>query len=208
MSGTSSRYSGREELLNALSHWLGVAAIIAAGVFMLPRAAGITGIAWGFYFFSLIFMFGASALYHSVRDEKLKFIFRKFDHCAIYLLISGTYAPLMAELFPDRRGAVVMGILGILTFTGIIIKFCADSKLFHRIEVGIYLFMGWLCVFLAKPLITAMPRQGLLLLLYGGIAYTGGVIFYAIKKEFFHAVWHLFVLAGAILQFFAVLTLQ
>ncbi len=208
MGSPSSRYSHREEIINAATHWLGTGLLATGGMYFFPDVSGLDLAAWIFYFAALLFMFCGSALYHSVKKEKTKLLCRKLDHCAIYFLITGTYAPLMTGLFPDWRGAATMTVLGVLTLAGVTIKFCCDTTFFHRIEVGIYLIMGWLCAILAKPLIAAMPRHGLLLLFYGGLCYSGGVIFYAIKKEFFHAAWHIFVLAGAILQFFAVLSLQ
>ncbi len=208
MSSDIPRYSDREEIFNAATHWCGVLLLLPMAAWIPADVSAPEKTAWGFYFFTLLFMFCASASYHSVKSRKNKALCRKLDHCAIYLLITGTYAPLMTVLFPDWRGMAVMATLGVLTAMGITIKLCCDSRIFHRIEVGIFLLMGWLCILLARPMIISMPRNGLLLLLCGGLAYSGGVIFYVIKKEFFHAVWHVFVLAGAILQLAAVLTLR
>ena len=151
-------------------------------------------------------MFGASGFYHLCKDQWLKILARKFDHSAIYLLITGTYAPLITGAVKTKGGYITLALLCGLTLFGIFAKILFANK-FHFIEVAIYLAMGWACVFIAPDLISSMTSNGLLLLLYGGIAYTGGVIFYVIHREFFHAIWHLFVLAGAIFQFFAILTI-
>ena len=208
MPNSSRKYTAREEIFNVATHLPGIIIALAAWFILPCNFTTLNGFACIFYPLTLLFMFGSSSLHHLIPDARQRQLFRKFDHCAIYLLITGTYAPLMAYIVPDWRGAAVMSILGILTVLGIILKFCRDSRILHRIEVGIYLLMGWLCVMVAKPLIAGMSRTGLLLLLAGGLAYTFGVIFYAIKKEFFHAVWHIFVLAGAILQLLAILTLR
>lgn len=208
MPGHVRKYTDREEIFNVITHAVGVLFALSATFFLPVTEFSIFGAANCLYWCSLLFMFCGSSLYHAIKDSRYRMLFRKFDHSAIYLLITGTYAPLITKIAPDRRGAAVMLALSVLTAAGIIIKFCRDSRLFHRIEIGIYLLMGWMCIAIAKPLLTGMSRDGLLLLLAGGIAYTSGVIFYIIKKEFFHAVWHVFVLAGAILQFMAVLTLR
>lgn len=206
----SQRYSSREEKLSAWIHLTGAGLFLGSGWKLfccndqLGKALFFSLI---FYWFSLIFMFGASALYHLVKSERAKQYCRKFDHCAIYILITGTYAPLMTGILADWRGYAVLGTLLLLTVAGIVIKFCFAGR-FHRLEVGLYLLMGWLCLLVIKPLITGFPASGFKLLLSGGTVYTAGVIFYAIRKEFFHAFWHIFVLAGAWLQFMAVLTIR
>ncbi len=204
------QYTAREDRLNALTHFAGVFFGLA-GIIPLYRltvikndslfSAGVL-----FYLLAFLAMFGASSFYHLCKDPWLKLLSRKFDHCAIYLLITGTYAPLITGAVKNTAGYIVLLVLCALTFTGIVAKVFFGNK-FHYLEVIIYLAMGWACVFIAPDLISTMPHDGLFLLLYGGIAYTGGVVFYVIRKEFFHALWHLFVLAGAIFQFFAILTI-
>ena len=205
------RYSIREERLNFWTHVSGVILFLATGWKLFYHNELINGkaffLAQIFYWFALIFMFGASALYHLLKSEKAKQYGRKFDHCAIYILITGTYAPLMTGVLADWRGYTVLGTLLVLTVAGIVIKFCCAGQ-FHKLEVALYLLMGWLCMLVIKPLIAGFDPTGFKLLVAGGVTYTAGVIFYAIRKEFCHAVWHLFVLAGAWLQFMAVLTVR
>ena len=202
------RYTPREEIWNWASHLLGAVVVLLAGFYLLRPVAGnwLTA-ARIFYWFSMLAMCTASSCYHLVRDPARKAACRKLDHCAIYLLITGTYAPLMAGLLPDWRGVAVMAALFTLTAAGIALKFgCAQR--FHRIEVVIYIAMGWLCLTVLKPLVSAMDRTGFPLLLSGGAFYTLGVAFYVVKREFFHAIWHFMVLSGVILQLLAVLTVR
>lgn len=203
-------YTPQEERWNFITHIIGVF-LAFAGVVPLFYTGLKVGepLFWGglfFYWLSLLTMFGASSFYHFTDSVWLKLHARKLDHCSIYLLITGTYAPLMLGVVKNFTGNLILTVLIILTMLGIAGKFFFDDK-FHRLEVIIYLIMGWMCVAVAGNLIKSMSHTGLLLLLAGGLMYSFGVIFYAIKKEFFHMIWHIFVLAGAILQYFAVLTI-
>lgn len=210
MSGTPKHYSPREERLSAGTHLVGAALFIVGGFPLLRLALRdggkpfIAGVA--FYWLSLAAMFGASSFYHLCRDENRKKSARKFDHCAIYLLITGTYAPLITGAIPTAAGYSVLAALTALTGIGIVGKCLFDDR-FHRVEVLIYILMGWACIFIAGELFAGLPRNGLLLLFCGGIAYTGGVIFYISRREFAHALWHLCVLAGAAFQYGAILTI-
>ena len=205
--GTEKVYTSREEVLNVASHALGALAALAGSWIIfhcrrvqsdpLALAAGI------FYLGTLVFMFGCSSLYHLVKDQKRKQVMRKLDHCAIYFLIAGSYAPVLYTASKDVTGAVIFGILLLLSATGSIGKFIAGHK-FHKLEVALYIVMGWCAVFIAKKVIRELPPVSLWLLLSGGIAYTAGVAAYVSRKEFSHAVWHIFVSCGAALQFFAI----
>lgn len=206
----SRRYSCREERWNWGIHLLGAAVVLVSGWWLL-RPADFSGTwlfpARIFYWCTMLGMCVASSFYHLVRDTECKALCRKFDHCAIYILIVGTYAPLMAGVLPNWRGGAVMAVLGVLSAAGIVTKFRFSGR-FHRWEVVIYLLMGWLCLFVLKPLWEGMDRTGFRLLVAGGAAYTAGVIFYAVEREFFHAVWHVMVLTGMVLQLLAVLTVR
>lgn len=200
-------YTPREELWNVATHVAGTVAAIGGGWLIfncqqvktnhLALAAGI------FYWMTLIFMFGASALYHAVKGTEFKKTARKLDHCAIYFLITGSYAPVLYAVSPDRTGAVIFGILLLLSVAGSAGKFFAGQK-FHKLELALYIVMGWCAVFIAGKVFRELPETSLWLLFGGGIAYTAGVAAYVSRREFSHAVWHLFVLAGAALQFFAI----
>ncbi len=200
-------YTSREEVLNVVTHALGVVAALAGSLLIfncrqvqnnsLALAAGI------FYLCTLVFMFGCSSLYHLVKDDARKQIMRKLDHCAIYFLIAGSYAPVLYTASRDLTGGVIFGILLLLAVCGSAGKFIAGHK-FHKLEVALYIAMGWCGIFIARKVISELPPVSLWLLLAGGIAYTAGVAAYVSKKEFSHAVWHIFVSAGAALQFFAI----
>lgn len=203
-------YTEREELLNAWTHIAGVLLGIAGTIplYGLIKTVGTAAFTAGviFYWISILTMFGASSYYHLCRSQWHKLLARKFDHCAIYLLITGTYAPLITGVVKTLPGYIILWSLVGLTFLGILGKCFVANKL-HHLEVIIYIAMGWACILIIGNLISGMTPVGLWLLISGGVAYTGGVVFYVIHKEFFHALWHIFVLAGAILQYFAILTI-
>ena len=202
-------YTVREDRLNAFSHIAGIIFGIMGSVplFHLVCRANDLRFTVGviFYWLAFLAMFTASSFYHLCTPQH-KVLARKFDHCAIYLLITGTYAPLITGVVKTFPGYIVLIALCTLTLLGIAAKIFFNDK-FHFLEVIIYLAMGWACVFIAGTLLDNMSKSGLLLLLYGGLAYTGGVVFYVIRKEFIHAVWHLFVFAGAAFQYFSILTI-
>lgn len=207
MSSGEKNYTAREEFFNAATHYAGVAAVIG-GIFYLfskPQATGNTVLTAAniFYSFSLILMFAASGTYHSVRSSGMRKIFRQLDHAAIYFLITGTYAPLLALVSPDRTGVVIFSILALLSLAGTAGRFF-NLPGFKKVEIALYIIMGWCCVAIAGKIIRELPVSSLRLLLSGGIAYTVGVAAYLNRREFFHALWHLFVLAGAVMQFFAI----
>lgn len=200
-------YTPREERLNAFSHWAGVV-LFLAGIIPVLKTSAVRrdplALAGGiFYCFTLLMMFGCSAVYHTVRSAELKKLTRKLDHCAIYFLITGSYAPVLYVSSRDLTGGIIFGVLLGLSILGTVGKFLAGHR-FHKIEVGLYIIMGWCAVFIAGKVIRQLPPSSLWLLLGGGIAYTSGVAAYLSRREFSHAVWHIFVLAGAILQFFAI----
>lgn len=211
MAKTPKTYTNREEIFNTWSHLVGVFFALAGAVPLYSLACNRNEMIFTagliFYWLSFLAMFGASSCYHLCKDQQKKSVIRKLDHSAIYLLITGTYAPLITGVVRNRAGYIILGILITLTTIGIAGKFLFSNR-FHFLEVIIYLAMGWACVFIAGDLLSTMSGTGLLWLLTGGIAYTAGVVFYVIRREFFHGLWHLFVLAGAIFQFFAILTIK
>lgn len=198
-----------EEISNAVSHGVGALLAIAGAVIVIVKAAmtssgiGVTGAC--IYGASLIILYTFSTLYHSLTNEKAKKVFRVFDHCSIFLLIFGTYMPICLVAMGGARGWVLFGINLFCTVVGITFNSINLQK-WHKASLFLYVIMGWSVVFSAKFLFFEFPRKGLLLLVLGGILYTVGIIFYRSKKlKFMHFVWHLFVLGGSILHFFAVL---
>ncbi|MFV7770453.1 MULTISPECIES: PAQR family membrane homeostasis protein TrhA [Shewanella] len=201
-------YSRSEELANAMSHGLGVLAGILALVFSMMKGwDSLSDLQLGgmlIYCLSIILLFLCSTLYHSVSDPKLKHKLKIADHCAIYLLIAGTYTPLMLIQLGSAEADGILLAIWCLALGGILFK----TLFIHRFKIFslvLYLVMGWLCVIVMKQLLEAMSTLGFQLLMAGGIFYSVGVIFYVGKRiPYNHAIWHLFVLAGALSHFLCV----
>jgi hemolysin III len=199
----------KEETINALTHGLG-ALFSLAGLAVLVILACLRGDAWhivscSIYGLTLVLLFSSSTLYHSCRSPSAKHICRIIDHASIYLLIAGTYTPFVLVTLRGPWGWSLFGVVWGLALAGIVFQVFFVNR-FRALQVVIYLLMGWLVVIAAKPLLTRLPQPGLLWLLAGGLSYTLGVIFYVWKKlPYHHAVWHLFVLAGGVCHYFAIL---
>jgi len=182
----------------------------AAALAILLVYAGQGGNPWAIasalvYGISLILEYTASTLYHAFPQERVKHVFKVLDHCGIYLLIAGTYTPFCLVTMRDSRGLILFGVVWGLAIIGI----AAEAFWTYRprwLSAAVYLGMGWLVVVAIKPLSAALPPEGLWLLIAGGLCYTFGTAFYVLKKvRYMHAVWHLWVLAGSVLHFLAVL---
>jgi hemolysin III len=199
----------KEETINALTHGLG-ALLSLGGLIVLVFMASRHGDAWhivscSIYGVTLVLLFSSSTLYHSFRSERVKHIFRIVDHASIYLLIAGTYTPFVLVNLRGGWGWSLFGVIWGLALAGIVFQIFFVGR-FRVLQTLIYLLMGWLVVIAVKPLLTRVPLPGLLWLLAGGLSYTVGALFYLWKKlPYHHAVWHLFVLAGGICHYFAVL---
>jgi hemolysin III len=199
----------KEETVNALTHGLG-ALLSLGGLVVLVVMASLHGDAWhivscSIYGFTLVLLFSSSTLYHSFRSQRVKHIFRIIDHASIYLLIAGTYTPFVLVNLRGRWGWSLFGVIWGLALAGIVFQIFFVSR-FRLVQTMIYLAMGWLVVIAIKPLFMHVPRLGLLWLLFGGLCYTVGAVFYLWKKlPYHHAVWHLFVLGGSVCHYFAIL---
>lgn len=199
----------KTERFNTLSHLLGA---IAAGVglVVLVVLAVRQGDAWKIVSFSiygltLILVYASSTLYHGLQGRS-KAICSKLDHLAIYLLIAGTYTPFTLVTLRGVWGWSIFGVVWGLAVLGIALEmFPQDGR--RILPVVIYLVMGWIILVALKPLLQVLPPPGFAWLLAGGLFYTVGVIFYALDKKvsYFHNIWHLFVLAGSISHYCAVL---
>lgn len=192
--------SRSEELANAITHGLGAAASVVALVLMLVVADDAWQIVSAAIFgTSLVVLYSASTLYHSFSGPKLKNLFQVLDHAAIYLLIAGTYTPLMLVTLRGPLGWSLFGVIWALALGGIATKACMPDNREHWASTALYVFMGWLVVAALPSLIKTLPAPGLWLLVAGGLSYTFGVIFFALERKlkFAHAVWHLFVLGGS-----------
>ena len=198
-------YSPLEEKLNAISHGVGVIAATIGLTMLLLKVDGIVGqLVCLVYGLSMILMFLSSTLYHSAKKPHVKALLKVVDHSAIYLLIAGTYTPLMLLAIGGWMGLTGMVIVWSIALIGIIFKIFANQR-FPKLSVITYLLMGWIAIFFVYPLYTALTTQGLWLLVAGGLCYTGGVLFYVAKKvQFTHAIWHVFVVAGCVFHFFSI----
>jgi hemolysin III len=153
----------------------------------------------------MLFSYSASTLYHALARTKARHVFHILDHCMIYLLIAGTYTPLVLVTIGGTLGWTIFVIVWILAICGIVYKSLAIDK--HNVASAVlYLAMGWLIVFFIVPLWHALPPTAIILLIAGGVFYTVGMIFFAFDHiRYFHSIWHLFVLGGSICHFFLIL---
>ncbi|EKF73854.1 hemolysin III-like protein [Alcanivorax hongdengensis A-11-3] len=202
-------YSVLEEVLNGLTHGIG-AALSIAGTVVLVVAASLQGDPWkivsvSIFGASLILLYSASTLYHSLRNPKLRAAFKMLDHCAIYALIAGTYTPFLLVNLRGGTGWILFAVIWALALTGIGLKALYGHR-FKALRVIIYLAMGWLILVASGDLTTKLNDVGFWLVLAGGITYTVGVIFYLADRiiPFNHAIWHLFVVGGSVCHFYAV----
>ncbi|GHU02628.1 hemolysin III [Alphaproteobacteria bacterium] len=201
-------YSPAEEFCNALIHGIGVA-LAAAMTAVLAVFAGLGGDPWtvvsvSVFGASMIVMYAASTLYHTVASPSVKQGLRKFDHIAIYYLIAGTYTPFLLVSLRGPLGWSLLAVVWAMAAGGTVLQLRADIS--ARWSVALYLAMGWLIVFASGRLFQAIPPHASAFIVAGGLAYTAGCAFYVMKsRRYAHAVWHLFVLAGTLLHFFAVL---
>lgn len=202
-------YTLGEEIANSIIHGLGVALSISA-LTMLIVFAVQAGNPWAIasaivYGVALVLEYTASTLYHAFPQERAKHVFKILDHCGIYVLIAGTYTPFTLVTMQGKGGLWLFGVVWGLAIIGIAV----ESFWTYRprwLSASVYLGMGWLVVVAIKPLAAALPSAGLLLLIAGGLCYTLGTAFYVLKRvRYMHAIWHVWVLAGSILHFLAVL---
>lgn len=202
---TTRAYSAIEEWLNSVSHGIGFVAAIVGLVFLLLRAEHPVAVAAAaIYGSTLILMFLSSTLYHAISDRKVKSILKIFDHSAIYLLIAGTYTPLLLVAIGGILGITMTAIVWVLALGGVTFKLLAQNR-FPKISVATYLLMGWIALGLIYPLYVALPGAGLWLIVSGGLCFSIGVLFYVAKsKRYTHAIWHLFVLGGCSCHFFSI----
>ncbi len=198
----------KDEWANSLTHGLGLI-LSLIGFFLL---IGTTlqeenrekFLSFAVYGASLIALYAASTCYHTLKHPRLKKIFRTVDHCAIYLLIAGSYTPFTVLSMGGLWGWTLFSIVWCLAIFGIFFKIFFKHR-FKILSTSLYLLMGWLIIVAIQPLINSLHVEGLYLLFGGGLCYTLGVIFYVLdKRRFYHAIWHLFVLGGSVCHYFAI----
>lgn len=197
-----------DELANSITHGVGLA-LSLAGFGVLLTLAIMRGNTWhivgcSVYGASLVFLYTASTLYHSLRSPRARHVLKVLDHSAIYLLIAGTYTPFTLVNLRGFWGWLLLALVWTLCVIGVLFKVFFVNRL-KVLSTIFYLLMGWVCVIAIKPLFAAVPLGGISWLLAGGLFYTTGIFFFATKRiRYSHAIWHLFVLAGSICHYFAV----
>ncbi|MBP0604686.1 MULTISPECIES: PAQR family membrane homeostasis protein TrhA [Aeromonas] len=200
-------YSPREEWANRLSHGLGLllgglglALLLHKGWDQGPRVL----LSYGLYGASLVLLYLASTLYHSMTSERARRRCKLFDHCAIYLLIAGTYTPFLLVALDTPLAQGLMVVIWGLALAGVLFKLLFINR-FRRLSLFTYLMLGWLSLVVVYQLYLHLDGAGLLLLGLGGLIYSLGVIFYVARGiPYNHAIWHLFVLGGSLCHFAAI----
>ncbi len=203
------RYSPAEETANSLIHGLGIVLSLVGMAVLVAAAARVGGsreiASCAIYGVTLVALYTTSTLYHSVTRPESKRLLRTLDHIAIFLLIAGTYTPFVLIALRGTWGWSLFAVTWSLAALGVIVELSALRR-FRGVMVTLYIAIGWVGLIAVKPLMAALPPAGLWLLFGGGVSYTFGVLFYVWRSlRYHHAVWHVFVLGGSVLQYFAVL---
>ncbi|MFZ1218683.1 MAG: hemolysin III family protein [Chthoniobacterales bacterium] len=200
--------SRAEEVANSVSHGLGLAAALVAGPFLVITAARHENTLFllGTILFvvTMLFLYLCSTAYHAWPQTRLKCVLQVIDHSAIFLLIAGTYSPFTLGPLRGPWGWAIFALIWIFAICGVLMKLFSGLRR-KKLSLSLYLGMGWLILIAARPLAGAVPVETLIWLFAGGVAYTGGVIFFVNeRRRYNHFVWHLFVLAGTLCHFCAV----
>lgn len=191
----------RDEWANAATHAIGLF-LSCIGLFFLMKTPLLEEdffklIIFTVYGASLVLLYFTSTFYHATKRPTLKQLLRKMDHCAIYLLIAGSYTPFSLLVVRETFGWTIFSIVWAIAFLGIFLKIRYGHR-YDTFSLALYLIMGWLAVIAAEPFMDHFHSSGLFWLLAGGAFYTTGVIFYVLdKRRFYHAIWHIFVLGGS-----------
>ena len=207
--GREKLYTLGEEIAHAVTHGLGTILAIA-GLMVLVAYSTVYGDSWhivgsAIFGSTLVLMYAASTLYHSIPLPPARKVLRIIDHTMIYFLIAGSYTPLTLVTLNGPWGWTLFGITWGLALAGVVFKVFATGR-FQKLSLAIYLAMGWCVVVAIRPLVETLATGGLVLLVIGGLCYTGGVVFYVRERlRYHHAIWHVFVLAGSVFHYFAVL---
>lgn len=196
-----------EEIANTISHGIGALLALVGAVPLVVKGilsgSTITTVSLAAYGLSLVLLYTASAVYHAVQNPEIKRVLRVMDHCSIFVLILGTYIPMSLLVVGGKTGWMLFLTNTTLAVIGITLN-AIDLKRFDKLSLVLYALMGWLIVVALRAIIATLPPLGLVLLVAGGVAYTAGIIFYKSQKHYMHFVWHLFVLAGSVLQYLCI----
>lgn len=205
-------YSFKEQLLNAITHWLGfllgIVGLVFLIIFGIRNHSVVQIVGFSIYGGCLIFLYLSSALYHSIPNEKFKRIFRVFDHCSIFIFIGGTYTPIILLSLSGIIRIVMLSFIWLICIGGIVFKIITLGKFskFDKLSLGIYLGLGWISIFMIKSIYNTTSLEFIFCLVLGGLLYSIGAIFYANKKiPYNHAIWHVFVLLASVVHFVGIL---
>lgn len=197
----------KKEIANSITHGIGILFFLTATPFLLYKAFQVKTtylLACVVFAIGLLMVYGSSTLYHAIQKETLKRKLRIADHISIYLLIGGSYTPFIAKYLSNPQAGTYLLFMWSVIALCILLKFFFTGK-YDFISTLSYLALGWMAVFMGKPVLNGMPAQVFFLLVAGGLSYSLGVIFYAWKKfTYHHAVWHCFVLGGSVSHFYSV----
>ncbi len=201
-------YTVGEEIFNSVTHGvgtvlslMGLGAIVTIAAYESDWVGVLSASLFGF---GMVLLYCMSTLYHAFTPPKVKKFFRIMDHCSIFVLISATYTPFLLVLLRDnQRALIIFFVLWGCTVAGILLQIFA-LKRFEKLSLILYVIMGWMAVWLMTDIVKVLSTPGVWLLIGGGLCYTGGIIFYSIKRKFMHAIWHMFVLAGNILHYICI----
>ena len=200
-------YDPQEELINAYSHGLGAVLALIAAIFLIVKGYGLALGQWislWVYGLSLVLLLSSSMLYHFAQDERKRYWYKKLDHTAIYYLIAGTYTPFLSIAIPTAKAHHLLIALWVIALIGTLFKLVFIHR-FQKVSLAGYLVMGWLAVLVMDDMQRYLSKDAIQLLIAGGLAYTVGTLFYALKNvRYSHAIWHVFVLLGAGLHFLAI----
>lgn len=206
MSKEERKYTPAEEFVNAFSHAAGALFAIYAIVMLAYKSSNaLEACTTAIYGAMLFILFQASTCYHAMTNDTAKNVFRRIDHSAIYLLIAGTYTPILMLVLDFPYSVIGVSMIWYLAVTGIVFS-CISLK-FKYLSTGLYIVMGWMSIFLFYIFWINGYKEALFYLFTGGVVYTVGSYFYLANKKFFHGIWHLFVLGAAILHYKAIMAL-
>jgi hemolysin III len=208
---TGKRYSLKEEIANSITHGIGVVFSIITLTMLIVYAvwkkSPISITSFSIYGACSICLYLSSTLYHSFQKERIKKIFRIFDHSSIFLFIAGTYTPIALLTLDGYWRIGILSAVWIIAVFGILFKVLTFNKFerYKAVSLIMYIFMGWILVIAVKPMLQRVPFGFFVWLLAGGIVYTAGAVIYSIKKiPYNHAIWHVFVLAGSVVHFLGI----
>lgn len=193
-------YDQREECMNYISHGIGAGLSVIGGILLIIKGSYLSSGQWfglWIYALSMIFLFSCSMLYHMATTADRRYLYKKLDHTAIYYLIAGTYTPFLAIAIPTAKAHYLLIALWVIAILGTLFKFIFIHR-FQKLSLFAYLAMGWLALLVIDDMQKYLSAQALTFLIIGGLAYTIGALFYALKSvRYTHAIWHIFVLIGA-----------